>query len=409
MRFLEKVFGSESRTWRVVLLFSPSFLLSLRAIAYMSSSNAPSTSVLDTPASKTPDMSPNPETLNLDPQMAQGEAEFETIADRLMEELFADVERMLERGVDLSDPQGQKPMPEAIAQSFDLQPFDLQSSGRTSVDSSSLVLASKLTPRPSILAQAESEEELADLEKLMAEIQESPTPEKLTKTLNKLTVALIVTAIAAGGAAWYFRDRLPMLTAFVKSATNPAPVAVAPPSPVDLQQKQNEDFLAYVGRSLDRIERDAKQQRSRTAIANTAPSPAVVTAPGLERIYIPIPQSPQATSPSAPAIVTQPFAQPAFPQATFSQPAPQQPAAPPTATAPATTPNITAVNSHVLIGILELGDRSAALVETNGTPQRVQIGEAIGSSGWTLVSVKNQEAIVRRNGEVRSIYVGQQF
>jgi Tfp pilus assembly protein PilP len=63
----------------------------------------------------------------------------------------------------------------------------------------------------------------------------------------------------------------------------------------------------------------------------------------------------------------------------------------------------------VLIGILELGDRSAALFEVNGVSRRVKVGENIGSSGWTLVEVKNREAVIRRNGEVRSIIVGQSF
>jgi hypothetical protein len=56
-----------------------------------------------------------------------------------------------------------------------------------------------------------------------------------------------------------------------------------------------------------------------------------------------------------------------------------------------------------------LGDRSAALFEINGNTQRINVGEAIGASGWALVSVANQEAVVRRNGEVRSVYVGQKF
>jgi Tfp pilus assembly protein PilP len=64
---------------------------------------------------------------------------------------------------------------------------------------------------------------------------------------------------------------------------------------------------------------------------------------------------------------------------------------------------------HTLVGVLELGDRSAALFDIAGNTQRVYVGESIGSSGWTLVSITNQEAIVRRNGDVRSIYVGQQF
>jgi len=61
------------------------------------------------------------------------------------------------------------------------------------------------------------------------------------------------------------------------------------------------------------------------------------------------------------------------------------------------------------MGLLELGDRSAALFEINGVTRRIHLGESIGSSGWTLVEVANQEAIMRRNGEVRSVYVGQSF
>jgi Tfp pilus assembly protein PilP len=67
------------------------------------------------------------------------------------------------------------------------------------------------------------------------------------------------------------------------------------------------------------------------------------------------------------------------------------------------------VVNHVLVGVLELGDRSAALFDINGVSQRVYIGERIGNAGWTLVSVSSQEVVIRRNGEVRSIYIGQSF
>ena len=380
----------------------------------MSSSNVSPASVLDAPASNTSADQSSSTNPDLTPQMALGEAEFETVADRLMEELFADVERMLDRGVDLSEPpEPPKQPPASDPAQFS---FNLRSSEDASSEPAGLILAPKLTPRPSILAQAESEEELADLAELMAEIQADPTAEKLTKTLNKLMLGLLVTAIAAGGSAWYFRDRLLPLTAFVKSAITPAPVAIKS-APIDLQQQQDENFLAYVGRSLDRIERDAKQQRAASAIAGTGamPSPSVAAPTGLERIYVPVPQPPQIALSNPPAIVPQPFPQTSFPQTSFPQTSvsssvPTQPTvATAPATAPSTTPNIAVANNHTLIGILELGDRSAALIEVNGTPQRIQIGEAIGASGWILVSVKNQEAIVRRNGEVRSIYVGQQF
>ncbi|AFY57930.1 hypothetical protein Riv7116_5561 [Rivularia sp. PCC 7116] len=66
-------------------------------------------------------------------------------------------------------------------------------------------------------------------------------------------------------------------------------------------------------------------------------------------------------------------------------------------------------SSHVLEGLLELGEQSAALFKVNGVSRRVQKGETIGASGWTLVDVANGEAIIRRNGEVRSIFAGQKF
>ena len=66
-------------------------------------------------------------------------------------------------------------------------------------------------------------------------------------------------------------------------------------------------------------------------------------------------------------------------------------------------------SSHVLEGLLELGEESAALFKVNGVTRHVQKGESIGASGWKLVEVANGEAIIRRNGEVRSIFAGQKF
>jgi hypothetical protein len=65
--------------------------------------------------------------------------------------------------------------------------------------------------------------------------------------------------------------------------------------------------------------------------------------------------------------------------------------------------------NHTLVGVLELGSQSAALFDIDGITQRINIGEPIGTSGWMLVDIKNGEAVVRRNGEVRSVYNGQTF
>ncbi|WP_235006832.1 hypothetical protein [Calothrix rhizosoleniae] len=66
-------------------------------------------------------------------------------------------------------------------------------------------------------------------------------------------------------------------------------------------------------------------------------------------------------------------------------------------------------HAHILKGLLELGEKSAALFEINGVARQIEVGESIGSSGWTLVDVEKGKAVIRRNGEVRSIFAGYKF
>ncbi|MBW4670510.1 MAG: hypothetical protein KME60_24605 [Cyanomargarita calcarea GSE-NOS-MK-12-04C] len=65
--------------------------------------------------------------------------------------------------------------------------------------------------------------------------------------------------------------------------------------------------------------------------------------------------------------------------------------------------------AHELQGVLDLPGKSAALFKIDGATRRIDVGEGIGASGWTLVEVTKDEAVVRRNGEVRSIFAGQKF
>jgi hypothetical protein len=114
--------------------------------------------------------------------------------------------------------------------------------------------------------------------------------------------------------------------------------------------------------------------------------------------------APVAASPSTsgePKILareSEPATAPAAAQQAASQ---SQPAAPAVSSAP--------TSAHTLVGILELGDRSAALFEVDGVARRIYVGESIGSSGWTLGEIKNQEAVIRKGGDVRSVFVGQKF
>lgn len=170
----------------------------------------------------------------------------------------------------------------------------------------------------------------------------------------------------------------------------------------------NRAFAAYMQRSLERINRNIQTQAAPAAapapqtvnlpalsspvLANPKPSPKVVTV--TERVYIPY-QPPQ----------PQPVIKPQAPLTAKREQAPALPS-PATVTA-ANRPMPTA--TQTLVGILELGDRSAALVGTDGITRQVHVGETLGPGGWSLVKVANQKAIIQRQGELRSIYVGQKF
>lgn len=141
------------------------------------------------------------------------------------------------------------------------------------------------------------------------------------------------------------------------------------------------------------------------------PSPSVVASSRPSASPSVTPSSrPTVTASASPRVATSP--QPA-PAATST---PRVAAAPAPASQPTSRPDQTTQAAapvpaikHTLMGVLVLGDKSAAIFEVNGGSRRIHVGESIGSSGWTLVEVKNDEAVIRRNGEVRSIYVGQQF
>jgi hypothetical protein len=135
------------------------------------------------------------------------------------------------------------------------------------------------------------------------------------------------------------------------------------------------------------------------------PSPSVSVQAQSISIKPQVPALPQSAKPSPSAVA--PKAKPSAP------PIPQTvAAAPPPSTAsesPQTPQSSASVVQHTLMGLMDSTEFPAALFEVNGVTKRFKVGEAIGSSGWTLVSVNNGEAMIRRNGEVRSIYPGQKF
>lgn len=215
-------------------------------------------------------------------------------------------------------------------------------------------------------------------------------------------------------------------------------------------------FIAYLQQSLEILEQKRQQQ---TAKANSPSNPtptqtikipppplpssppsATSTPPRVvEKIYIPVyPQIQQpsvAVNSSSSAIPVKPpsptrLTVPPPPPLRVSsqrQPQTQVPKAP--STVPVLTPGdsllpeappLTGVANKfptsstkntgiLLVGLLEAGDKSSALFTIENKTRRVQIGEGIGTTGWMLTSVENQQVIITRNGTLRSLAVGQNF
>lgn len=312
-----------------------------------------------------------------------------TYADTLMGGLFGDLERLLDGD------EAALATVEADLKRATNPPYAAPPSPQVDV-----------APDPAPTAEStESATALATL----VDAATSPAPTAPAKTalgqwLDRLLLACTAFSLA-GVVAFLWLGQRPQDSLSSEAAADSAATAA----------QSDAEFLAYLQRSLDTIvDQVAAAQAEDPQSPDPWPNGALLPPVGfpsqrpdldgpnrinvIERVYIPYQAAPP-TLPSAPPTA-------AMPPADGSLATP--PAPPSVETTPPLQPSAPVV-SHVLIGVLELGDRSAALFEINGVPQRVAIGERIGNAGWSLVSVSNQEAVIRRNGEVRSVYIGQPF
>ncbi|MTJ51667.1 hypothetical protein FJR38_02715 [Anabaena sp. UHCC 0253] len=258
-----------------------------------------------------------------------------------------------------------------------------------------------------------------------------------------------------------------LLTTLTTQLTSPNLPNTQIPSPVSVKTDPQLDLVNYMLEALAVIEQQGATNYKTTVKAgfppvnlnqttglplpNTQPTetlPLPVAANSrlnppnvVERIYIPVYQSPvpRYQVPTVPAVPIPPSsssgvnnlpnktAQPATKPTTNTtqvnlnpvtvNPQPLKVAPPklPTIAPPAqeavnTPPQVySPTYSAQLEGLLELGNKSVALFKVDGISRRINLGENIGATGWTLVEVSNGEAIIRRNGEVRSIYTGQKL
>ncbi|MDJ0904293.1 MAG: hypothetical protein QNJ55_36480 [Xenococcus sp. MO_188.B8] len=179
--------------------------------------------------------------------------------------------------------------------------------------------------------------------------------------------------------------------------------------------KADAEFLDYMQRALDNIDRQVIAQAKTSA--KEEENPTVV--------YVPVYNQPQ-TNPFAsynhqPLAPTIPL--PPSPPSEFT--ALEPPAKMPLLPAPSESTNLkiaeipqTADNkvataiatpeiNSTLVGLIELGEASAALFKIDGITQRIWLGENIENTGWVLESVTKEKATVTYQGQSRILSIGE--
>jgi hypothetical protein len=310
--------------------------------------------------------------------------------NQLLDEVFAEVERLLAPDTPIAEP----PSPAAttsaaiqplLPQSFVLPPRlttrDRVPQPEAPLPDGSTSLQRVSDPSSALLAKPQGDE-------LVAIAADSPPPVTAGKSIDRVLVAAILASLAAsGGLGWFYSTQLD------QPSEPSSTTALASPTLTERQTQENIHFLNYLKQALDRLT-EAEQQAIPAQKANFT---AVLPSP---RLLQPAAKPLLSTSRRGNS-----HSSTAAPTPTSLAPNPDSKSSPERAA----IANAPAPTTYALIGVLELGDRSAALFMVAGNPQRVQVGKPIGSSGWTLVAVAKQQAIVRRDREVRSIFVGQGF
>ena len=190
--------------------------------------------------------------------------------------------------------------------------------------------------------------------------------------------------------------------------------------------KDESQFIAYLQQSLKNLRQSNVSPKESSAIAIAPPQsptskilplpiqipqtqiPAAPTTPTvIERIYVPVYPPQSAPVPPPPSTLRTQIRLPNPSQPPQTLPLPVPPKVSPQKTL--ISPLVANRTSYTLVGLLESGDRSSALFTENGLTQRIQVGERIGSSPWSLIGVENQKAILSDQGKTRYLEVGQTF
>ena len=178
--------------------------------------------------------------------------------------------------------------------------------------------------------------------------------------------------------------------------------------------KADVEFIDYIQRSLDTIDRQVIAQEK---VSDAEEDPAVVYVP----VYTQAAANPisRYTPPSLPQAI--PLPPPAPSEFTVLQPPAKITLPPPPSESAnlkiaeipqpkenklATAITAPKINS-TLVGLIELGEASAALFKVNGITQRIWLGENIENTGWILESVTKEKATLTNQGRSRILSIGE--
>ncbi len=180
------------------------------------------------------------------------------------------------------------------------------------------------------------------------------------------------------------------------------------------------EFLHYMKRSLEVIDRKvvAQQKQVTTAFKKNSSNKNTVYVP----VYTPNANTqPQSSTPIPLPPPPPPIARFNTPIAKIAPPAPPkiEPKTPETITdTPESIETVTKkevaaalkpTNNYTLVGLVELGANPSAMFRGKGGTKRIAIGQNIDDSGWKLQAIKERNVVITRQGESRTINIGERF
>lgn len=313
-------------------------------------------------------------------------------AEELMNSLFSDVEQALSIDLttdnltaNLAGTELTKYKPEKNFQQSEIS--SLHSSSFSRVESAIAIIPKPIKHTAKYnsieLAPQKIKTERVRLPELEPKSNQNSSPSKSSETVGFIDTLLLGSALTSAifAVALGLLSRKPVYTPAYTNSNS---------------QIQNNDSLVAesLRRSLYEIPTNNATKPTDTNTASNIINPVIDTSSQVKPIYIPIYQPTQPNVPvlsDPPTLKTKTVVSAIAPSPVFRDKRSDK------------------KSSYTLIGVLELGDRSTAIIDINGSIQSLKIGSVVADSGWTIGRIAQQEMILKRGNEDTTVSVGQKF